>query len=717
MSLALGLFRLGVSSSVRAAAAGGASSPPRTPYTGPDYLISNGATSVFYGHVIEPSAVHYADLNTTLICYEIEQAASSRRQMLLAVNAATGAVLGTYNLELSNAIANEDHLIAALWRAPDGRFWSFGNAHATAIRISRSNAVNDYTAWTSHGSLGASLSYPNPVGVDAGLWLFARKQSGSQPNTMPLVRYRFTSVSGATMTPTAPTEESCIEFGTDARVYQFGAAERGRKIIKLLQWANYDDTARRDQYFIVFDKDAPHQVSNLAGTRTDTLPLTDKAILDTYYREIDQSAAGAWSGHAHFCVDRAGDIWCAYLDYVSAADGLADPRNVIVRKFDMAAKVWGPPERVSSVRANGRYTAVAVGQAPDGSIEVFYAGVPTFANRWGRAGDMIRAVRSPGGAWSSARLKQLTSKSLLPYDRAMMVKDGHPNLRMVFAEAAMSPPVGNTAGASSLNMHGGICKLFAWGAGGLIETKRSGIHPQTALAIARDPTLDNDDDKRSLDEFFDGIYDNGVQADVGAVLVERFSRFSVTAAYDQPLAPVGGFGTWVRGVGFPRTGGPGYVTLTGYTPRSPMTGTASGLGLINSGEGRSDGWDAGFVSSASQPFAIRIRGTDDKCAVQLQGVTHVGGTVATTAVGKRHFRRTGGTSAEVWTNGVQSTPGNAAVAGVPDGDLRLYGLDASSVPGPRKIEVFYEGNGMNDLMSNVVANSARRLAKAAGADV
>ena len=75
------------------------------------------------------------------------------------------------------------------------------------------------------------------------------------------------------------------------------------------------------------------------------------------------------------------------------------------------------------------------------------------------------------------------------------------------------------------------------------------------------------------------------------------------------------------------------------------------------------------------------------------------------------MRRTRSTSIEVWTNGSQSTPSpSTAVAGLPDGELRFYALDLAT-PANRKFESFFEGNGMRDLFRNVVANSARRLAR------
>ena len=80
---------------------------------------------------------------------------------------------------------------------------------------------------------------------------------------------------------------------------------------------------------------------------------------------------------------------------------------------------------------------------------------------WVRGGDVMRKIRSSGGTWGDARtILKATTHGL---NQLNMVRDAHPNARLVFSEA--------TAGQT--DSEAGGLKVYLWGAQGFVPYRQA----------------------------------------------------------------------------------------------------------------------------------------------------------------------------------------------------------------------------------------------------
>jgi hypothetical protein len=397
-----------------------------------DHFAANGSTQPIHGSATYPSAFYDAQEQRTWFAWE---AWNGRREIwcrtyLHATGTWTPAVFVH-----EHGLVNDGHGVPAMAMDADGYVFVFYGSHNSNQHISATTNPRDPSAWTYRSYLGTGdYSYPHPCLVEQTIHLFMRNQVSSSNRRLVL---RSGEPSGGALSPRP--ERVILDFGSSptSRVYLAVTVIDGPDIHLCCTKSDGGDTIRRDVFHLIYST-VDGSVRNATGTlavQHCQLPVT-LSQANAYFRVAESQSE---TDMPAFCLDAFG------VPHVVYADGTGTSYVLKHLVLDGSAPVEIGP--VEGADHEGFTDSLALIPLPNGDLELWYPeGVA-----WTQGGDMKRRLYNPTLGWSSAIVIRAAETKALA--RASMVRDGHPDARVVFTEVAQS----------ELNSAAGGLRLFAYG--------------------------------------------------------------------------------------------------------------------------------------------------------------------------------------------------------------------------------------------------------------
>ncbi len=448
---------------------GGTPTPTPTPSAilTRDYLDDAGLNAPYYPTSTTPSALYVASVDKTLVGVTRWNGINSTREvstyMVDSANVVTGPAVAMLDVSDVTGPLDTHGSGAYVYDPAVSKYYAFGGGHNDPMKCSySSDPAVSWTAGPNSGS-GSDFTYAKPFLVNGQIYVVMRDNAGASVKDGQLWKL---NRDGAGVPTTFVIVSSIISLGTDSRFYSGDFVQIGNEVFFSLTRSNFNDDYRKNVYVFVLQFDGSGNftaVRNLDSSQTTPLASCPVllATMDASYRIVDQTTSARRGQIPGLVQGPNGNLNLAYLDYADADAALLTNAATIQHiELTLTGTIVSGPTAAASTPVFGLHNIAPTATGVEMLFSQVTATVPvTTSTPFGKGGDMMRATRADGGAWSAASLVRTAAKSA-GLSRPTKVRGATATaaIRFVYAETAEAD--------TTYSIGIGALRTFLYGAAG-----------------------------------------------------------------------------------------------------------------------------------------------------------------------------------------------------------------------------------------------------------
>lgn len=388
------------------------------------------------------------DTNTTWVYYESLNRTTRKLEARCKVyDHALGVVSDEVTIS-DRMLVDDSHGTPVGVKGPDGYHYAFYGSHnslqlgSRTVNKGSSSSWVPVKMWEPVTKEDGNATYPHPAVVGRKLYMIIRLRRLKTRLPLGLVTADFEENGDLSW----GNARYLVDLGDDSRVYMGITHVIDDEIHFVCCRANAADTERNHVYYFVYNTKTD-EIRNFEGSvifSSDSFPVgLDSANRDFRIYEHTTASVGTTP---QSCFDEDGRPHVVFC--------VGSLQKAEIQHIWHDGKGWSQPRAIGTI---GRTAQVAVYPLSEGEVAVAWGEDPD--DYWPTGGRMVQRIWRRG-TWAETEV--LRAPVAYGLDSPFMVRDGHPDMRLVFGERAVSD-----------EHESGFLKLYAHGARGFRAKMRT----------------------------------------------------------------------------------------------------------------------------------------------------------------------------------------------------------------------------------------------------